>query len=73
MVKKGINKMAEGKSDNELMLEEQLRILLEEERSAMNKARAVQADFKEFDIKAEDIRKGIILKEILGEPKGLER
>lgn len=64
--------MAEGKSRKELMLEEQLKNLLAEERAAKNKVNTIQADSKAFDIKAEDIRKGIILKEILGTPRGLE-
>ncbi|MBN1624306.1 MAG: hypothetical protein JXN10_03160 [Clostridia bacterium] len=64
--------MTEGKSRKDLMLEEQLKNLLAEERAAKNKASTKQTDFKAFDIKAEDIRKGIILKEILGTPKGLE-
>jgi len=64
--------MAEGKSKKELMLEGQLKMLLAEERAAKNKVRTIQADFGAFEIKAEDIRKGIILKEILGTPKGLE-
>ncbi len=64
--------MAEGKSRKELMLEEQLKNLLAEERAAKNKVRTLRADFGAFEIKAEDIPKGIILKEILGPPKGLE-
>jgi hypothetical protein len=71
-LKEVTNKMAEGKSRKELMLEEQLKNLLAEERAAKNKVNIIQADLKAFDIKAEDIRKGIILKEILGTPKGLE-
>ena len=65
--------MPEGKSEKELMLEKQLKILLAEERIAKMKVRTIQADSGAFEIKAEDIRKGIILKEILGKPKGLER
>ena len=65
--------MAEGKSNEELMLEEQLKILLAEERIAKSKAQAGQLDLGLFRFDAEDIRKGIVLKEILGTPKGLER
>ena len=64
--------MPEGKSKEELILEGQLKILLAQERAAKNRVRTTQVDFGAFEIKEEDIRKGIILKEILGTPKGLE-
>ena len=64
--------MAEGKSREELMLEDKLNILLAQERAAKRKATAVSVDLGAFKIEKEDIVKGIVLKEILGPPKGLE-
>jgi len=64
--------MAEGKSKEELMLEDQLSILLARERAAKRKATTQNVDLGAFSFKKEDIVKGIVLKEILGPPKGLE-
>lgn len=64
--------MAEGKTNNEIMLEHQLKVLLAEERALKMKARNVSAGDINFSFGKEDLVKGIILREILGPPKSSE-
>lgn len=65
--------MAEGKSREEILLEEKLEIALAKERAAKIRAASSKQELGFLDIKKEDIVKGIVLKEILGTPKGFER
>lgn len=65
--------MAEGKSKEELMLEDQLQIILAKEREAKRRASAEEVELDLLDLDKEDIVKGIVLKEILGLPKAFER
>ena len=64
--------MAEGKTNNEIMLEHQLKILLAEERALRLNARKISAEDMKFSFGKEDLVKGIILREILGPPKASE-
>lgn len=65
--------MAEGKSKEELMLEDQLKIIMAEERKAKRRASSEAVELGIFEIDKEDVVKGIVLKEILGLPKAFER
>jgi len=64
--------MAEGKTNNEIMLEHQLKILLAEERAMKLNSRKISAEDMKFSFGKEDLVKGIILREILGPPKASE-
>jgi len=64
--------MAEGKTNNELMLERQLKILMAEERAMNQRARTLSAGNTKFSFGRDDLVKGIILREILGPPKASE-
>lgn len=64
--------MAEGKTNQELLLEKQLKILLAKERMAEQTARAIRGSNKKFELGKDDLVKGIILREILGPPKASE-
>lgn len=64
--------MAEGKTNNEIMLEHQLKILLAEERALKMNARRISSEDMKFSFGKEDLVKGIILREILGPPKASE-
>jgi len=64
--------MAEGKTNNEIILEKQLKILLAEERALQMSARKISKGNMKFSFGKEDLVKGIILREILGPPKASE-
>ena len=64
--------MAEGKTNQELLMELQLKKLLMEEREARYKARNIVKSNNAFTFNKEDLVKGIILREILGPPKSSE-
>lgn len=64
--------MAEGKTNNEIILEQQLNILLAEERALKQNARKIAVGDMKFSFGKEDLVKGIILREILGPPKASE-
>jgi len=64
--------MAEGKTNNEIILEKQLKILLAEERALNQMAQRVSSGDMTFSFGKEDLVKGIILREILGPPKASE-
>jgi hypothetical protein len=67
--------MADEKTPREQLLEKQIKILVERQRSLM----ALQGSEKPseaakglFPIEKEDLVRGIIMREVLGPPKGLE-
>ena len=64
--------MAEGKTNSEIILEHQLKIILAEERALKMNARKISAEDMKFSFGKEDLVKGIILREILGPPKASE-
>lgn len=61
--------MAEGKTNQELLLERQLKILMAEERAINRVARQVKNRSAKITFKKRDIVNGIIMREILGPPK----
>ncbi len=64
--------MAEGKTLQELKIENQLKAILAEERAMKRVAgRIASGDYK-FSIKKDDLIKGIVLREVLGPPKAFE-
>ena len=64
--------MAEGKTNQEIILEKQLKILLAEERALKQAGRRFSSGEMKFSIEKDDLIKGIILREILGPPKASE-
>ena len=64
--------MAEGKSLEELRLQNQLKELLAKERAAKHAARRIAAADTKFSIDRDDLVKGIIMREVLGPPKAFE-
>ena len=64
--------MAEGKTNQELFLEKQLKILLVKERIAKQAAQEIRTSTMKFSLHREDLVKGIILREILGPSKANE-
>ena len=64
--------MAEGKTNNEILLEKQLKILMAEERAMNQRARKISVGNTKFSFGKDDLVKGIILREILGPPKASE-
>ncbi|MCD6322818.1 MAG: hypothetical protein J7L77_07300 [Clostridiales bacterium] len=64
--------MAEGKTNSEIILEHQLKILLAEERALKMNVRKISTGDMQFSFGKEDLVKGIILREILGPPKASE-
>jgi len=64
--------MAEGKTNQELLLELELKKLLIAEREAQFEARSLSRSSNKFTLERDDLVKGIILREILGPPKALE-
>ncbi len=64
--------MAEGKTNQEIMMENQLKMLLAKERAAKKAARKISEEGKRFSLDKDDLVKGIILREVLGPPKATE-
>ena len=72
-VRNQVSKMAVGKTLEELRLEKQLKELLAAERAAKRAAaRKLNPQEYQFEIKKDDLVKGIVLREILGPPKAFE-
>lgn len=64
--------MAEGKTDQEILLELELKKLLVAEKRAQMEDRRNIKDSSAFTLTKDDLVKGIILREILGPPKSSE-
>ena len=64
--------MAEGKTFQELKLENQLKAILAEERAAKHAAKMIASGDMKFSVEKDDLVKGIILREVLGPPKAFE-
>lgn len=64
--------MAEGKTNQELLIELELRKLLKNEREIQSAADNIKNCSNSFTLGREDLVKGIILREILGPPKAIE-
>ena len=64
--------MAEGKTNQELLLELEMRKLLFEEKKAQIEAHTISKGSYNFTFTKGDLVKGIILREILGPPKASE-
>ena len=64
--------MPEGKTNQELLLELELKKLLIEEKELQLEARSIGKSSNQFKLGRDDLVKGIILREILGPPKSIE-
>lgn len=67
--------MADEKTPREQLLEKQLKILVERQRSLMDRQASEKSSKTSkglFPIEKDDLVRGIIMREVLGPPKGLE-
>ncbi len=67
--------MAEEKTAREKLLEHQIRILADRQRNLEAEAKTTEKKPSKalFPIESDELVKGIIMREVLGPPKGLER